>query len=502
MALSRAAGAVVPVLAVLAWVSRAPYYLTDWTGAAGSRVSTTTPSTAGWTVTLALVALFALNAWSLKGGAKYKSPADEPGYEDLTAPAYAAHLYGVFRPVAWAATACGAGILVVNAWDLVFVHKGPRWAWTIGGLALLVAARPVTGWLRKLSGPFAQVPFRVLSRRPSFGLGQGLRAGSSASAWFILGWFLAALLPGVRPTGAIWPAMGASQRLAVALVDTQPIASLGLLVVPIAALGATRALGIRLSIALARERVEDPAIAPVLYLRSFDEDPGRVLRVATRQTPIEAMLPPRRVRFSESLARVAGVVAPVDAISAPHDRRSLAGASLLHFTDEEWRKGVREAAARSLFVLVSASPRSVREGLTWEIEHVGRGIGHARIVLVIGPWPADEVGDRWRRFVEEAQRYPAFASLAGRELPSGTCVLARASGTDWKVFGADMRTDAAYSLCLRSAFVEMVEEWQAELGIDLDRASTRAQLTLTQATGSSVLFGLGVSLLIRLGFFK
>ena len=60
--------------------------------------------------------------------------------------------------------------------------------------------------------------------------------------------------------------------------------------------------------------------------------------------------------------------------------------------------GVRqywEMADAALCVVVSATPKQIKEGLDYELRMVDSGLTHRRVLLVLGPWRKRRLWEHW-----------------------------------------------------------------------------------------------------------
>jgi len=224
--------------------------------------------------------------------------------------------------------------------------------------------------------------------------------------------------------------------------------------------------GLRLGQTTAEQRLDEPAIPPVLYLRSFDEDQLRFTTRIVSAGSVEKLVPLRRPRFEEFLALTINAMAPLHAISAGNGRAPIAVAPITA-SDETWQHVVRTVVDNSLFVLMSATPRAVGEGFAWEIEQLGALSGDSlRLVLVVGPWPRAERQRRLSEFLAVAVTHRAFAGLAEIDVPESTHVLTRDDRGKWTAYGANRRDELSYYAILLTAAGEMRESCLRSMGVD------------------------------------
>jgi hypothetical protein len=135
---------------------------------------------------------------------------------------------------------------------------------------------------------------------------------------------------------------------------------------------------------------------PVLYLRSFQDD------------PVAAEVPHREIGSwfgaadteEEQLAQVLSQIGPVVAIGKPGDLLPQLGASRMYVEDDEWQSTVRMLMAVSRLVVLRAKRT---DGLFWEVEQAARRLRPEQILFLV-PLDLD---------------YEAFRRAAGHWFPRG-----------------------------------------------------------------------------------
>jgi hypothetical protein len=142
--------------------------------------------------------------------------------------------------------------------------------------------------------------------------------------------------------------------------------------------------------------------APVLYLRSFEDDAqGRgyaeLPSVMSGQTALMFVLTTQE----EEIGRAFAEEGPFVAIEEPRNQEPVLGAARGRFGDDEWRTRVRDLIRRSRRIVVCAG---FGDGLRWEIETVVAEADPERVVLLI-PFAWD--------------KYPGFVQSAGPLFPRG-----------------------------------------------------------------------------------
>lgn len=116
--------------------------------------------------------------------------------------------------------------------------------------------------------------------------------------------------------------------------------------------------------------------APVLYLRSFQDD------------PLTARIPPTpRIQTEEEmLTNVLREVGPVTAIGRPGGPLPEVGASRFYVSDAEWQQAVTDLLGRAVLVVARAG---ATDGLLWELEQIVSHVDPTRLVLLL-PFQGDE----------------------------------------------------------------------------------------------------------------
>ena len=127
------------------------------------------------------------------------------------------------------------------------------------------------------------------------------------------------------------------------------------------------------------------------------------------------------------------------------------------------------------------TPAQVRRGLEWEIAQIAEGPEPPRIMLVVAPWPAEELARRWQGFVAKAGEWPLFAPLVQSPPPTGTQVLTWTVESGWRCYGARRRWDWSYAAAILAAVDA------AAPASDRQRAAQQdPQPTRTEASEASV----------------
>lgn len=188
-----------------------------------------------------------------------------------------------------------------------------------------------------------------------------------------------------------------------------------------------------------------------LYLRGFDEDQLRIDESLGRRGFLEVFSPFGRPRFEEVLAEQLSGWGPVIAISGAKQRLADLGAAKISLGGNQWQAKVQEWVRGARAIVLSATPREVRDGLKWEIEHLATIDDAPAVILVISPWPRAERQRRWSGFLDSAAKWPMFQQLVTRRAPSATSILTYSTTRGWTAYGATRRWDWSYAASLRIA---------------------------------------------------
>ena len=223
-------------------------------------------------------------------------------------------------------------------------------------------------------------------------------------------------------------------------------------------------LGQRLRAADLQTAIQADTSRPsILYLRAFDEDKLRVAAPALKRTIAQRLLARRTRRFEEVLAWSLSAYGPVVATS-PSRRLAPLGAAKTHLPREGWNTEVEKLVGESLVVVVSGTPRVVRDGLRTELKFLAAHPS-LRLLVVQAPWRPKRLVEGWTVFCEAVACYPVFEPITRDWVQPGTLVLAHMdSGPDgWYAWGATTRTDRSYEVAVRRAMERGLPRWSAEL---------------------------------------
>ncbi len=395
--------------------------------------------------------------------------ADRPGWLDLTAAG---------DRVTWLTRARSFAIVTAVVLTPVgLVPTDDEWnrvgaaLYVGGGLAFGVVAwwadRTVKRWLGRRPPP-AVARTRSVRR----GVGEGLVAGARllvVAAWLLVGLLAVAVVtlgpgspaPAVAAIGVLGPSSGQVAALALGMLAAitgeatwwaiGPLAIGTVVPVVLLAVGINH-LGRRLvAPSIVELRAADP-LPPLLLLRSFGDDATRLPALHPRHSALPSLLRlGRGRRFEEVLADILAGHGPLIAVNPPGMRLPSLGAAKESLANDEWRSRVDELMGESGIAVFLCTPDSMNPGLAWELQNAANRLEPARLLLVVGPYPAAEVAARWDRFARAAVAVGrSFAGLAELRLLPGAHVLVWTGGR-WVQVGARVRQDISYELCLTEA---------------------------------------------------
>lgn len=347
-------------------------------------------------------------------------------------------------------------------WMLVFALFAPFLLYGVFGFALQLAWRPHQ--------------LIRMGRSASGGLTVGSAGGAALRGAALAGATLALALYGLatlqlitdrnstRATADEWIAAGlqsgnllttlyAQFRWVVQTLDRSgmfAIAFLAMLVAVSIAYVIDR-LGRRLARISLQATLQNDTRPYFLYLRGFDEDALRVDTSLVRRGFLHLFTPLGRPRFEEVLVQYLSLYGPVIAISPRRNRLADLGAAKISLSDDSWQDQVREWVQDARAVVMAGTPSEVRPGLEWEMEYIATRVDRPPVMLVLAPWPRDDVARRWQGFLDRAQRWELFAPLAEHPMPSGLHIAVWTPGAGWHGYGAKRRWDWSYAASIVTA---------------------------------------------------
>ncbi len=193
------------------------------------------------------------------------------------------------------------------------------------------------------------------------------------------------------------------------------------LAVPVLLFGNTvRRLGQRMAAPTAEETLARDDRAPVLLLRTFDDDHAAELgprldkyhlafALATGYTYKES----ESKTFEDSLVKVLEERGPVIAIGRPGETLPPSGAARMYLADAEWQAKAGELLRSCRLVVLLMGRIAEHPGLAWEFRQ-SVALGQPEKVLLLMPPVAEpEAKARWEMFRKEASWLPPYE---GREL--------------------------------------------------------------------------------------
>jgi hypothetical protein len=189
--------------------------------------------------------------------------------------------------------------------------------------------------------------------------------------------------------------------------------------------------------------------APIVYLRSFEDDDVQLANVVSARRPFLEFFTLRgRDAFEESVAWELSTYGPVLAIARPGGSRISLGAARMYLSDDQWRGEISEqiAQAKAVAITIGRTP-----GLAWEITHIVRSGSLTKTIFVVPPVDPSEIQLRWT-FISDA----LAAAGAGHHplLAEPAClVTVEVQPTDGvtTAYCADRRDEATYRAAVAAA---------------------------------------------------
>jgi hypothetical protein len=165
--------------------------------------------------------------------------------------------------------------------------------------------------------------------------------------------------------------------------------------------------GRRMRVAAGESVLAEDERAPIVFLRSFDDDGSesdRSWSSRVRASPWE-----RYITHEQRLARTLRKVGPFKTVGDPTEELPQLGAARVYATDEDWQVTVEDWIAHAGVVLLQTGES---EGLSWEVEHAVALGTPERVILSLPP--AGKHKGRSR-----PERYEAFRRRFGNVFPRG-----------------------------------------------------------------------------------
>jgi ABC-type multidrug transport system fused ATPase/permease subunit len=157
--------------------------------------------------------------------------------------------------------------------------------------------------------------------------------------------------------------------------------------------------------------------SPVLYLRSFDDDPKVARRVGIAGFKLS--------NEEEDLAEIVSTLGPFVAIGRPGEVLPYSGAARMYVGEGDWHERVRQLLSLARLVILRAGDTP---GLWWEVEESAKTVRPERLVFLV-PLKQREYDD----FRRKAKNYlPCeLPQYAGRRIPATTIRSVLLFDSDW-----------------------------------------------------------------------
>jgi hypothetical protein len=197
---------------------------------------------------------------------------------------------------------------------------------------------------------------------------------------------------------------------------------------------------------LAAELLAEDARPPVVYLRSFKDDPIAAESFLFRRIFSFSGLSVALESEEEQLAEAMNELGPFVAIGRPGERLPELGAARMYVSDAEWQNKVGELLARAQLVVLRAGETP---GFWWEMQRVIKTIAPERVIVLL------PFGRR---------KYEIFRENVGKYLPSP---LPDAGSAGYGTFAAimDSFTGGAGGLGALKALVYFDHDWTPHLTV-------------------------------------
>jgi hypothetical protein len=163
--------------------------------------------------------------------------------------------------------------------------------------------------------------------------------------------------------------------------------------------------------------LSDDKRAPVLYLRSFEDDPKVARRVGIAGFKLN--------NEEEDIAEIVGTLGPFVAIGRPGEVLPHSGAARLYVGEGDWHERGRKLLSLAGLVILRAGDTS---GLWWEVEESAKTVRPERLVFLV-PLKQREYDD----FRRKAENYlPCrLPEYTGRRIPATTIRGVLLFDSDW-----------------------------------------------------------------------
>ncbi|THA30533.1 hypothetical protein [Streptomyces sp. A1547] len=159
--------------------------------------------------------------------------------------------------------------------------------------------------------------------------------------------------------------------------------------------------------ASAEEVTAGDSRAPVLYLRSFEDDS------VTKSSHLAGSYALGFQQFTEEqeLTLALSPAGPVIAVGQPGEQLPLLGAHRLYM-DEDWQNRVIELMTRARLVVLRLG---TTEGVWWEFEQASARVGPERLLLLV-PSDAEDAYEQFRQRAHPHINLPALPDPPARDL--------------------------------------------------------------------------------------
>ncbi len=165
--------------------------------------------------------------------------------------------------------------------------------------------------------------------------------------------------------------------------------------------------------------LSDDKRAPVLYLRSFEDDPKVAQRFGIAGFKLN--------NEEEDIADIVGKLGPFVAIGRPGEMLPYTGAARIYVGEGDWHARVRKLLSDARLVILRAGDTP---GLWWEVEESAKAVNPERLIILV-PLKEREYGE----FCRKAQNYlPCqLPEYSGRRIPATTLRGVLLFDADWTV---------------------------------------------------------------------
>jgi len=226
-------------------------------------------------------------------------------------------------------------------------------------------------------------------------------------------------------------------------------AFLGFLTLPVSAFLLQR--GRKLSRPDAARLLEADARAPIMLLRSFQDDEKSVKRRSAVARLLFWVF--GGIRLEEAIAGELSRFGPFVAIGEPGERLPDLGAARSYFSDGEWQAAVLDWIGRArTIVVIAGKTRSVR----WELQQVIASGKLDHLVLLLPPDTPAGRAARWQLIAEALSASPWRAALEGIDT-SHVIALCQKPGTSTEIitFSSAAPRQVDYEIAIRLAVYAM-----------------------------------------------